>query len=111
MDKLWNTIISKAIKNENLTTKELAQRMNISEAKVEKMISGKGRVSLDELYQLCEILKLDINEVFDLPNEEIDILLTDELQARVNEITRSIPKRKRPYFFKALLYLANAFKD
>lgn len=110
MDKLWSSAISEAIKNENLPTKELAQKLNKSEAEVERMVKGEDRISLDEIYQFCDILKLDINKVFDLPNEDIHILLTDELQARVNEIARSIPEQKRPYFLRALLYLANAFK-
>lgn len=111
MDELWNNAIKKAIAKENLTTKELAEKLNKSEVEIEKLISGDGRISLEELYELCDLLQLDLNAVFDLPDKDIEILLTDELQAKVNEIARTIPASKRPYFLRALLYLAQCFQE
>lgn len=111
MDEMWNNAIKKAIAKENLTTKELAEKLNKNEVEIEKLISGDGRISLDDLYELCDLLQLDLNTVFDLPDKDIEILLTDELQAQVNEIARTIPESKRPYFLRALLYLAQCFQE
>lgn len=111
MDNLWSNAIKNAIAKAGLTAKQLGKRLNKSEAEIEKLINGEGRISLDELYQLCDLLHLDLDTVFDLPDEDIEILLTDELQAKVNEIARSIPEKKRPYFLRALLYLAQCFHE
>lgn len=111
MDDLWSNALKKAIVDAGMTKEELAEKLAKSEAEVDKLISGEGRITLDELYQLCALLQLDIKKVFDLPDEDIELLVTDEIQEKVNEIARSIPTKKRPYFFRALLYLAQCFQD
>ena len=103
MDDLWNDAVKKAIEEKGLTVKELAEKLDKSEAEVEKLISKEGRATIEELYELSDVLELDINELFHL--------LTDELQARVNGIARTIPEAKRPYFLRALLYLAQCFRE
>lgn len=111
MDDLWSNALKKAIEDTGMTKETLASKLNKSEAEINKLISGEGRISLEGLYQLCEVLQLDLKKALDLPNQDIEMLVTDELQAKVNEIARSIPVKKRPYFLRALLYLAQCFRD
>ena len=111
MDDLWNDAVKKAIEEKGLTVKELAEKLDKSEAEVEKLISKEGRATIEELYELSDVLELDINELFHLSTEDIQILLTYELQAMVNGISRTIPEAKRPYFLRALLYLAQCFRE
>lgn len=111
MDDLWNDAVMKAIEEKGLTIKDLAEKLDKTELEVERLISKEGRATIEELGQLCDLLELDIDELFHLPTEDIEILLTDELQAKVNEIARSIPEGKRPYFLRALLYLAQCFQE
>ena len=111
MDDLWSNAIKKAIADAGITKEILANKLAKSETEVDRLINGKGRISLEELYQLCSVLHLDIKEVFNLSNKDIGILVTDDLQAKVNEIARNIPSQKRPYFLRALLFLAQCFRD
>ena len=68
----------KTIKEEKrLTQADLAERMGIAPASVNKWMSG-GTPAIDKLPQLCEILKITPNELFGyeqegLPQEAIDL--------------------------------------
>ena len=68
----------KTIKEEKkLTQADLAERIGISPASVNKWMSG-GTPAIDKLPQLCEILKITPNELFGyeqegLPQEAIDL--------------------------------------
>ena len=68
----------KTIKEEKrLTQADLAERMGIAPASVDKWMSG-GTPAIDKLPQLCEILKITPNELFGyeqegLPQEAIDL--------------------------------------
>ena len=77
MDDLWNDAVKKAIEEKGLTVKELAEKLDKSEAEVENLISKEGRATIEELYG----------------------------------IARTIPEAKRPYFLRALLYLAQCFRE
>ena len=68
----------KTIKEEKrLTQADLAERMGIAPASVNKWMSG-GTPAIDKLPKLCEILKITPNELFGyeqegLPQEAIDL--------------------------------------
>ena len=68
----------KTIKEEKkLTQADLAERMGIAPASVNKWMSG-GTPAIDKLPQLCEILEITPNELFGyeqdgLPQEAIDL--------------------------------------
>ena len=70
--------LTKTIKEEKrLTQADLAERMGIAPASVNKWMSG-GTPAIDKLPQLCDILEITPNELFGyeqegLPQEAIDL--------------------------------------
>lgn len=111
MNDTWKNSVREAIKKVGLTKEELCERLNMCEADIDKLIEGTYRVSLEELCRINEVLQIDLTEALYLTDTDNDLLLNDELQVRMNEIARSIPKHNRPYFLRALIYLAQCFED
>ena len=56
--------IKELLKEKNVTQKELAKRMGVSEGTISTFMSGKFSPTLDTLQRIAEALDIDIAELF-----------------------------------------------
>lgn len=75
---LFNKRISEAIKTSNLTQKEIAKHLNITESNISNWKKGENLPSLETFYTLCLLL-----------NESADYLLGLDEESKQNYIKNS----------------------
>ena len=75
--------ISTKRREENLTQKEIAEKLGITDRAVSKWECGKSMSDSSIMLDLCEILKISVNEL--LSGEEIDMTNYNK-QAELNLI-------------------------
>lgn len=112
MDEIWKKAVITAMAKKGYTNEQLAQELGIRVKELERILSGEYRISLEQLLELVELLDIDLNEALGLDSQvENDLVLSDDLEIKINEIARSIPKGDRTSFLRALVYLASCFYD
>ncbi len=112
MDEIWKKAVIAAMEKKGYTRERLAQELEISVKDLNRILSGDCRISLEQLSELVDLLEMDLNEALGLHNEEEnELLLSDELEIKINEIARMIPKGNRTSFLRALVYLSSCFYD
>ena len=62
--KLNTKMLSNAAKELNLTTYQLAERSGVPQPTVSTILSGRNSPDATKLKAICEVLDLDINDVF-----------------------------------------------
>lgn len=110
MDEIWKKAVIAAMEKKGYTRERLAQELGIRVGELNRILSGEFRISLEQLSELVELLDIDLNEALGLDNKvENELVLNDDLEIKINEIARSIPKNDRTSFLRALVYLASCF--
>ena len=66
---LFGDRLSEALKNCNLTQKEIAKQLNISESNITNWKNGANLPSVDILYKLCVLLKENSDYLLGLEDE------------------------------------------
>lgn len=105
--------ITKAMKEQEVTIEELVEGCHVKKGHVVDFLAGKKDVSLEELVSIVRFLKLDLNEVMgiQIPENQEYMIITDEMEQHVNAIARSIRKKDRKKFERAVEYLAECFGE
>ena len=110
MDEIWKKAVIAAMEKKGYTREQLAAEMEISVKELNRILSGDCRISLEQLSEFTNLLEMDMNKVLGIEyEEEHELLLSDELEIKINEIARAIPKGNRSNFLRALIYLSGCF--
>ena len=67
-EKQIATSIKKVLKAKNMSLRELAEKMHYDHGNVSRLLSGKRRLTLVHLMNICSALEIDIADLF--PSEE-----------------------------------------
>lgn len=61
MLKRVGTMLSAAIESKEMTQKDVAARLNVSEARVSQMLNGEANLTVKTLIKVASILKMDLH--------------------------------------------------
>lgn len=111
--KSYIQVILKAMKEQAVSVDELVNASHAEKKDIEEFLAGKKDVSLEELVRIVTYLHLDLNEVMGIRvvKNHSYMMITDEMEQHVNAIARSIRKKDRKKFERAVEYLAECFGD
>ena len=84
--------IAECRKKKNLTQAQLAEKLNITDKAISKWETGKAMPDSEIMLELCEILEINVNELF--CGEEIDIEHKNE---QLNELIFKMAKNEERY--------------
>ena len=84
--------IAECRKKKNLTQAQLAEKLNITDKAISKWETGKAMPDSEIMLELCEILEINVNELF--CGEEIDIEHKNE---QLNELIFQMAKNEERY--------------
>lgn len=88
------TFIAKCRKEQNLTQEELAEKLNITYKAVSKWECGKNLPDASIMLDLCNILKISVNEL--LSGEKVsNDKYVNNAEENLIALTRQIEKRKK----------------
>ena len=92
--------IAECRKKNNLTQKQLAEKLNITDRAVSKWETGKTMPDSDIMLELCDLLEITVDEL--LCGEKIEI---EQKENQINELILQMAKNEERYH-KRLMYSA-----
>lgn len=63
--------IKEILKDQNLTAKELAERVGISRENITNIINEKSKPAFDTLIKISEALDVPVSELFEAPKDSV----------------------------------------
>lgn len=88
----------------------LAKELNIARTTVTAYCNGNRQPDIETMAKICQILHIDLSWVLDIPDlEENELILKDEFEVKVNEISRKVPKEYHQKFLEGVNYLVDVF--
>lgn len=88
METRFTKLINSKIKELNLTKREVAEHINISESMLSLILSGKRKIDLDKLTKLSSYLDIDLKTLAVLAEE--DGVISGSVTQLANSITSSV---------------------
>lgn len=88
-------------KAKGISQEKLAELANLHPTYVSEIERGKVSASLFSFYQLARVLDIDFAELLNLPAQEVDLALENELSELLIAI-RKMDKKKRKLFLLAV---------
>lgn len=95
-------IISEARKNKNMTQKELASKLHISDKAISKWERGLGCPDISFLIPLTKILDISLYELLSGEKEEVE----ETLKKTINYSNKELKRKKKEYKKKLFLIVA-----
>jgi len=83
----------------NISQKEIAKPLGISQAAYAKVESGQSILTIDRLYKIAGLLKVSVNELLDI---EINSEETKKLKDQIDNLKNDLHRRKD--YIKVLKY-------
>ena len=102
-------IISDARKRKNMTQKELASKLHISDKAISKWERGLGYPDISLLIPLTKILDISLYEILSGEKEEVEETLKRTITYSNNEIKRKKKEHKRKVFLITSIILLGFF--
>lgn len=109
MNDFWLKTMKDAMKTNGISEEALAEHFHLSKSEVQCLMTGKMRLSLMQLSELAQYLHMDMDQIMGYREQDMDLILSDDLEIQLNEIARSIPQHQRANFVEAVRYLAVLF--
>ena len=97
--------IAEARKEQNLTQLDLAEKLGISNKTVSKWECGNGMPDYAVMEGLCEILKINVNELLSgerLPSQEYNKKAEENMMNLIQESSENYKREKRELLFVVL---------
>lgn len=84
--------IKEILGKKNITAKELATKIGMSETSLSRIVSGKQNPSINTLEKIAKILNVGVGDLFSKSNEPIISFdsLTPEQQRKLKEMTTDV---------------------
>lgn len=62
----------------NIKNKHIAEQMGVSEGSISNWFSGRNAIDIDNLYKLCCILNVSLDQIFGIKPLKPEIVLSDD---------------------------------
>ncbi len=111
MDKEYNKELGKKVKklreSENLSQRELSQKLEISRSTLSQIENGNRRLSVEELMKISRSFQISIDVLLNLRNEP-EININEKVDNEPEQKLRiNVPQKNVEKFTEVLLYILN----